>query len=249
MANLPHTLKSYDKDLTDLRALVSQMAGYAEAQLEGAVQALVSRDIETARIIADTDNKLDELEQRVERLAVETIARRSPVANDLREIIAALKIAGALERIGDYAKNIAKRTIVLTQSSSVPALGILPQMAAEAGRMIGDVIDAFLEEESEVALEVWRRDQRVDALYNGLFRELLTHMMEDPKLITSCTHLLFCAKNVERVGDQATNIAELVYFAIEGETMQKTRPKQDVTAYENPDVPLPPIPGRREDHE
>ncbi|MGF1604872.1 MAG: phosphate signaling complex protein PhoU [Rhodothalassiaceae bacterium] len=236
MSSFPHTLKSYDRELTELHSLVSQMAGYAQAQLEGAVTALVHRHLDGARAIALSDNKLDDLERRVERLVVEVIARRSPVADDLRDIIAALKISSALERIGDYAKNIAKRTAVLTRNHPVPVAATLPQIAAEAGRMINDAIDAYVNGEAEQAIEVWERDERVDNLYNGLFRELLTYMMENPKLITPCTHLLFCAKNIERVGDQATNIAELVYFAITGETMKSMRPKCDLTAFEMPDL-------------
>lgn len=226
-----HTLKSYDKELGDLRTLISQMGGYAEAQVRGATDALVSRDTEMAERVVAADKKLDDMELELERRVVGIIARRSPVADDLRGIIAALKISGALERVGDYAKNIAKRATVLNQSSPIRAVGILPQMAGETRRMIADVIDAYVESDPATAIDVWHRDERVDALYNSFFRELLTYMMENTRLITPCTHLLFCAKNLERVGDHATNIAEMVYFSITGEIMEDVRPKGDDTSY------------------
>lgn len=226
-----HTVKSYDRELSDLRALISEMGGFAETQVRNAVDSLTARDSEAAEKVVAADKKLDRMEIELERQVVAIIARRSPVADDLREIIATLKIAGALERVGDYAKNIAKRTTVLNQSSPIRAVGILPQMAAEAQRMIVDVIDAYVESDPAKAMDVWQRDERVDALYNSFFRELLTYMMETSKVITPCTHLLFCAKNLERVGDHATNIAEMVYFSITGEIMEDARPKGDATSY------------------
>ncbi|MBB4210551.1 PhoU-like phosphate uptake regulator [Rhodothalassium salexigens DSM 2132] len=226
-----HTLKSYDKELDDLRTLVSQMGGFAEAQVRSAVDCLTTRDTAMAERVVAADRKLDAMELELERQVHGIIARRSPVADDLRGVIAALKISGALERVGDYAKNIAKRATVLNQSSPIRAVGILPQMAAETQRMIADVIDAYVEADSGRAIDVWQRDERVDALYNSLFRELLTYMMENTRLITPCTHLLFCAKNLERVGDHATNIAEMVYFSITGVVMEDVRPKGDDTSY------------------
>lgn len=231
MAHQSHTLKSYDEELNQVRALISKMGGFAEAQLTGAVEALMSRDTEMAHRIVAADRKLDEMESDTEALAIEIIARRGPVADDLRELISAIKIATMLERIGDYAKNIAKRTTVLAQSAPLKAIAIIPQMTREAQQMIRLVMDACVERDHERAVDVWVRDERVDALYNSLFRELLTYMMEEPKLITPCTHLLFIAKNIERVGDQATNIAELVFYMVEGVHMGERRPKKDDTSY------------------
>lgn len=236
-----HTLGSYDDELDRLRALLSQMAGQAEMLLANAVTALIARDSALAEKAIAADEKIDRLELEAETLAIEIIARRSPLADDLRELVSAIKIANALERIGDYAKNIAKRTTVILKSLPLRQVGVLPEMSNEARRMIADALDAFIERDSARAIDVWVRDERIDRLYDSLFRELLTYMMEQPQTISVCTHLLFIAKNIERVGDQATNIAELAYYVIEGRPLKDGRPKGDHTAYrsagEDKDLP------------
>lgn len=233
MKPVSHTLKSYDDELNHLRTIISQMGGLAEAQLASAVTALVERDLDLARRAQESDSKIDRMETEIEHLAVDIIARRAPVADDLRDVLAAMKIATMLERMGDYSKNIAKRATVLAKATPIRPLSVLPHMASEARKMIMDVLDAYIERDAERAGEVWAYDSRVDALYDSFFRELLTYMMEKPQLITPCTHLLFIAKNIERVGDQATNIAEAVYFSITGKTMPDNRPKGDRTAFAN----------------
>ncbi|GER06508.1 phosphate transport system regulatory protein PhoU [Iodidimonas muriae] len=226
-----HTIKSYDDELDQLRAILSEMAGLAEMQLANAVTALMARDIELAEKAIASDKKIDLLEQRAEEKAIEVIARRAPLADDLRELVATIKISNALERIGDYSKNIAKRTTVLVNTLPIRQISVLPEMAQEAQRMITDVLDAFIQRDSTRAIDVWTRDERIDLLYDSLFRELLTYMMEKPQIITACTHLLFIAKNIERAGDQATNIAEIAYYVIEGRPMKDARPKRDDTAF------------------
>jgi len=211
-----HIVQSYDDYLDTLRSTLSRMAGRAEAQLADAVAALVERHGELAADVIESDPLLDKMEIEAERLAVEIIARRSPVADDLRELVAAIKIASALERIGDYAKNIAKRASVLVHDLPMRQIGMLPEMAGDVRRMILAALDAFLERDSARAVDVWYWDERVDRLHESVFRELLTYMMESPRLITPCTHLLFIAKTLERAGDQATAVAELAYYAVEG---------------------------------
>jgi phosphate transport system protein len=200
------------------------MGGLAEAQLADSVRAVVSRDSELAQQVIDGDDKIDALELEANALVVRMLALRQPMANDLRVVLSALKTSGWLERIGDYAKNIAKRSIALNQMSHVPAPG-LSNMARMTQGLIKDVLDAYLQNDAEKAVDVWRRDEEVDDLYNSLFRELLTYMMEDPRNITSCTHLLFMAKNIERMGDIATNIADNIHFRVTGETLEGARPK------------------------
>ena len=226
-----HTVRSFDDELNELRSIISQMGGMAEAQLASAMEAVSNRNDELAHKVLAADQRLDRLEADADKLAIEIIARRAPMADDLREIIAALKTASMLERIGDYAKNIAKRSTVLSHSKPVAPASVVPAIAGESQRMIREVLDAFIERDSDRAVEVWERDQRVDQLYDSLFRELLTYMMENPKLITPCTHVLFIAKNLERIGDHATNIAEIVYFAVEGKEMDERRPKGDETSF------------------
>jgi len=211
----PHTVTSYDEELEALRACLSRMAGLAESQLHQSVSALMERDTELAARVIDDDRKLDELEIEAEERAVGIIARRSPLADDLRELIAAIKVASALERIGDYAKNIAKRTTALARSMPHIQLGVLPEMADEVRRRLPEVLTAMFDRDSTRAMEIRAQDERVDMLYDSLFRELLTYMMEQPQLITVCTHLLFIAKNIERMGDQVSNIAELAYYVAE----------------------------------
>lgn len=211
-----HIVQSYDDHLDTLRGILSRMAGRAETQLADAVAALVERHGELAVEVIESDPLLDRMEIEAEQVAIEIIARRAPVADDLRELVASIKIASALERIGDYAKNIAKRASVLIHDPPPHSAGLLPEMAGEVRRMILSALNAFLERDSARAVDVWYQDERVDMLHDSVFRELLTYMMESPRLITPCTHYLFIAKTLERAGDQAVAIAELAYYAIEG---------------------------------
>ena len=219
-----HIVKSYDEELKQLNTLISRMGGLAETQLDGAIQAVLRRDAESAEVIVKGDAQIDELETEVEALVVRLLALRQPMAVDLRYIVSALKIAADLERFGDHAKSIAKRAIAISQVPRIPAPG-LDRMARMVQRMIKDVLDAYLDNDTDKALEVWRSDAEVDELYNSLFRELLTYMMEDPRNITGCTHLLFIAKNVERMGDHTTNIAEIVHYQVKGTKLPDDRPR------------------------
>ena len=211
-----HTVKAFDEDITRLRGLITEMGGLAETALEGALDALISGDEELAeRIVAD-DRKLDTLEVEVDRLAVKIIALRAPMADDLREVIAALKIAGVVERIGDYAKNIAKRVGRIEGRSRFEPLTLLPAMGDVASEMVHDVLSAYAARDPSLALEVIASDKKVDAFYNSVFRNLVSHMVENPATISSAAQLLFVARNIERIGDHATNVAEMVYFAATG---------------------------------
>ncbi|MCH8684328.1 phosphate signaling complex protein PhoU [Pedomonas mirosovicensis] len=230
MANM-HTVKSFDEDLRQLRSYISQMGGLAEAQIMGAIEALATRNPEMARKVVEGDRALDDLEVAAERNAIQTIARRQPLADDLREVISALKIAALLERIGDYAKNIAKRATVLSQVEPIEPLVIVPEMGRTVTHMLKDVLDAYGSRDADKARAVWSRDKSVDDFYNSLFRSLLTYMMENPQQITPSTHVMFIAKNLERIGDHATNIAEIIYFNVTGSYMDTDRPKGDETAY------------------
>jgi phosphate transport system protein len=214
-----HTLKAFDEDIERLRALISQMGGFAEHAIGEAMRCLVQRDVEGAGKIIEDDAKLDALEIETERRAVQLIALRAPMAADLRDVVAALKISGVVERIGDYAKNIAKRVSQIDGSSKIEPLSLLPEMARIATEMVHDVLDAFVERDADAAVRVCERDQAVDDFYDSIFRTLVTHMMENPQSIGQSAHLLFVAKNLERVGDHATNIAEMVYFAATGRHM------------------------------
>ncbi len=214
-----HTLKAFDEDLERLRALISQMGGFAEHAIGEAMRCLVQRDVEGAAEVVEGDKKLDVLEVETERQAVQLIALRAPMASDLRDVVAALKISGVVERIGDYAKNIAKRVPLLENMGKNEPLSLLPEMARIATEMVHDVLDAFLERDPEAAVRVCERDSAVDDFYDSIFRTLLTHMMENPQSIGQSAHLLFVAKNLERVGDHATNIAEMVYYAATGAHM------------------------------
>lgn len=232
----PHTAKSFDDEMTLLRSIISRMGGLCEVQIGLAVDALVTRNMDAAMRVVLDDERIDALEAEAEALAVKIIAIRSPLANDLREIVAALKIAGVLERIGDYAKNIAKRASALAQAPPIEPVIIVPEMARTVISMLRDVLDAFVDRDVELARAVCERDQRVDDFYNSLFRSLLTFMMENPQYITPSTHLLFVAKNLERIGDHATSVGEMVQFAATG-AHQTERTKTDDTstyAHENP---------------
>ena len=224
-----HTVKSFDEDIAQLRAVITRMGGLCEAQIAESVDALMSRNAEAAQIIIENDRRLDALEAEAEALAVRIIALRAPLADDLREIVSALKIAGVLERIGDYAKNIAKRSAVVAQSQPVGPAVIIPEMARLVVEIIRDTLDAFVDRDPVKALALLQRDQQVDEYYNSLFRALLTFMMENPHYITPSTHLLFVAKNLERIGDHATSVAEMVYYSVTGQRPAE-RPKNDFTS-------------------
>jgi len=189
------------------------------------------RDAASATRAVEEDPKVDTLEREVESFVIRLLALRQPVAGDLRQIVAALKITGDLERIGDYAANVAKRSIVLSQFSMPFSLAGLSHMARLVQGQLKSIIDALGENDAEKATEVWRSDQVIDDMYNAIFRELITYMMEDPRNITPCAHLLFIAKNLERIGDHATNVAENLYYAVKGESLPDTRPKGDTSAY------------------
>ncbi|MEQ8653894.1 MAG: phosphate signaling complex protein PhoU [Kiloniellales bacterium] len=227
-----HIVKSFDDSLEALRQTVVRMGGMTESQLARAMQALSRRDAGLAAEVVRDDSEVDTLEQEVSNQVIRLLALRQPMANDLREIIAALKIASDLERIGDYSANIAKRCITLTQLPNMrPASGI-PRLARLVQEIIKDTIDTYISRDPERALDVWRRDEEVDEVYTGLFREFLTYMMEDPRNITPCTHLLFIAKNVERIGDHATNIVEVLHFQVTGKMIVGGRPKGDDSPFE-----------------
>lgn len=210
-----HTLKAFDEDLDRLRGLISEMGGLAEHAIRESMRCLVQRDLDGAARIVEDDRKLDALEIETERRAVQLIALRAPMATDLRDVVAALKISSVVERIGDYAKNIAKR-VPLLRDRDIEPISLMPEMANIATNMVHEVLDAFVHRDAEAALRVIERDKAVDDFYNSIFRTLLTYMMENPNNIGQSAHLLFIAKNVERVGDHATNIAEMVYYAATG---------------------------------
>ncbi len=226
-----HIVKSYEQELQRLRNLLTEMGGIVESQLALAAKAVVTQDGAAATRALEQDPRVDELERNAQQLVIRLLALRQPVADDLRQIVAALKTAGDLERIGDYAANVAKRSIVLGEFTTMFSMAGLAHMF----RMVQDnlklVIDAVGANDAAGAAQVWRSDDMIDEIHNTLFRELVTYMMEDPRNITPCTHLLFIAKNLERIGDHATNIAEIVYYAATGEALPDERPKGSTSAY------------------
>ena len=221
-----HIVKAFDDELANLKTQIAQMGGLAEQELDQAIEAITRRDAMLAdRVIAS-----DALELAIEERAILVIAKRSPVASDLREIMVAIRIAADLERIGDFAKNIAKRTHAMNEDYPRSVIAGLTRMGKLALGQLQDVLDAYIQRNDTKALEVWRRDEDLDALYNSIFRELLTYMMEDPRTIGLCTHLLFGAKNIERIGDHCTNIAENVWYLVHGRPLTEERPKKDITS-------------------
>jgi phosphate transport system protein len=214
-----HTLTAFDHDMAELRELITDMGSFAEAAIQEAMRCLVERDVTAAAELVEADVQLDELEAEAERRVVELIALRAPLADDLRDAIAALKISGVVERIGDYAKNIARRVRRLPAKVEIEPLSLLPEMANIASAMVHDVLSAFVDRDPERAKAVCVRDDALDDFYESIFRTLLTYMMENPQNIGPSTTLLFVAKNLERIGDHATNIAEMVYFAATGERL------------------------------
>jgi phosphate transport system protein len=227
-----HILKAFDADLQDLRRRISEMGGIAEKMLVDGITALVRKDTALAQSVISADGRLDILQREVEEHAILMIARRQPLAVDLRETISVIRVSGDVERIGDLAKNIAKRAHAVSgQFQPQKVVAGLEHMSDLAMGQLKDVLDAYAERDDAKALDVWRRDGQIDALYTSLFRELLTYMMEDPRNISFCTHLLFVAKNVERIGDHTTNVAETIHYLVTGETLTLERPKNDGSSY------------------
>ena len=226
-----HIVTSYDVEFAELDRMTAEMGGLAEKLLADAFAALSRRDPRLAAATAASDRDIDRLERQLQERAITMIARRQPMADDLRHILSVLKVAGDLERIGDLAKNIAKRASVLsTESHPKPLMNGLGHMTELALRQLKDVLDAFITRDSAKAIAVWRSDAGLDLLYNSVFRELLTHMMEHPRNIGLCSHLLFAAKNIERIGDHTTNIAENIHFLVTGAILNDQRPKNDDTS-------------------
>lgn len=227
-----HLVKSYDEELERLNKMIVEMGGLAESQLAGAIEAFIKRDSEVAVRVIESDKAVDQLERDVDNLVVRLLALRQPMARDLREIVAALKISSDIERIADYAVNVAKRSIALAQLPPVQPVHALPRMAQFALVLVKDVIDAYVEHDADKAIVVWTRDEELDEMYSSLFREFLTYMMEEPRNIGVYTHLMFMAKNIERVGDHATNIAENLYYSVHGTPLTDARPKRDKSSLE-----------------
>jgi phosphate transport system protein len=227
-----HTAKAFDADLSELTRKVAEMGGLAEKQIAEAVDALARRDNELAQRVIAIDAAIDALQAEIEQKAILTIARRQPMAVDLRDIVGALRVANDLERIGDLSKNIGKRVLAL--SGDFPSQKVIRGVEHMSAMVLGQlkhVLDAYAARDLDAAMVVWSRDEEIDAMCTSLFRELLTYMMEDPRNITFCIHLLFCAKNIERMGDHATNIAETVHYIIEGRPIAEPRPKGDTTSF------------------
>jgi len=225
---MEHTVRAYDEELDAITAELSRMGGLAEAEVTDAIRAISRRDVAIAQAVIGRDAKLDELEADIERKAIRLIAIRQPVADDLRRTVAAMKISMNLERCGDLAKNIAKRALVIAESEPLsPLTRSIERMGELVAGRLKDVLDAFAARDLDRAVQVRERDKEVDEHYDAIFRELLTYMMGDPRTITSCAHLLFVAKNLERIGDHATNIAEILYYEITGIELTEQRPKWD----------------------
>ena len=227
-----HIHAEYDNEFKKLTKLLARMGGLAESQLANALIAIEKRDNKLAMAVKDGDKEIDALEHEIESLVVRMLALRQPMANDLRYVVSTLRTSSDIERIGDYAKNIAKRAMALNQLPAEPLLRGVLRIGRPVQAMLKDLMDAHLQGDTAKAIEVWEADEEVDALYTSLFRELLTYMMEDPRHITPCTHLLFIAKNLERIGDHATNIAEIIHFQVEGVSLGDRRPKADASNYE-----------------
>jgi phosphate transport system protein len=222
-----HIVKSYDEQLKKLHDTLVRMGGLVEAQISASMQALSRRDANLALATVEGDKRVDEMERQVDEQVVQLLALRQPMARDLRSVIGSLRIASDLERMADYAKNVAKRSIALAQMPLVQPAHAIPRMGRTVQEMVKDVLDSFVHGDVEKAVAVWNRDEEIDAMHSSLFRELITYMMEDPRNITPSTHLLFIAKNLERIGDHATNIAEMVHYQVTGRNLTEMRPKGD----------------------
>jgi len=225
---MEHTVRAYDDELDSISAELSRMGGLAEVEVSDAIRGITRRDVPLAQAVIGRDARLDEIEADIEKRAIRLIALRQPVADDLRRTVAALKISMNLERCGDLAKNIAKRALVIAESEPItPLTRSIERMGELVAGRLKDVLDAFAARDIDRAKMVWQRDEEIDEHYDAIFRELLTYMMGDPRMIASCAHLLFVAKNLERIGDHATNIAEIIYYEITGEHLPDSRPKLD----------------------
>ncbi len=225
-----HIVRSFDDELLALGRNISEMGGIAETMFASSVDALVRSDTQLAQRVIATDQRLDALEREIEEKAILTIAKRQPMAVDLRAIITSIRLAADLERVGDLAKNIGKRVVAMNgQFVPQKIVGGVTHMSDLALDRLKRVLDAYMNRDVETALDVWNNDEEIDALYNSLFRELLTYMMEDPRNIGFCTHLLFCAKNIERIGDHATNIAETIHYLVTGKTITVERPRSNAS--------------------
>lgn len=222
-----HIVTAFDEDLRGISARIAEMGGLAEEQLGSAIEALSTRDSELAADVIRSDGRLDRMEMLLEKTAVEVIALRQPMAGDLRELVAALKIASALERIGDLAKNVAKRTLVLNQSGPIRVMSSVVRMGRQTRTLMAEALDAYTARDTALALSVWKRDVEIDEVHNSIFRELITYMMEDPRTIGLCSQLLFVVKNFERIGDHTTFIAEMTYYVVEGLQLDADRPKSN----------------------
>ena len=231
MQNQDHIAGAFDRDLENIQALIMQMGGLVETAISDAARGLEMRDVELGRQVRDNDKQIDALEEQVAVEVARVIAMRSPTAGDLRTVLSVLKISSNLERVGDYAKNLGKRTAVLSEMPAVEGSGTsIRGMAKDVNVMLKDALDAYIQHDVEMAHDVIVRDAEVDQMYNNLFRQFLTHMMEDPRNITACMHLHFIAKNIERMGDHVTSIAEQVIYLVTGEMPDEDRVKKDTTS-------------------
>ena len=220
-----HIVKSYDQELAQLNNTIVEMGGITETQIEASIQAVVDRNPLLARQVIDNDDQVDDLNYEVDNMAMRLLALRQPMALDLRNVVAALKISSDLERIADYARNIARRSLALSEVDPVRPINAVPRMTRPILTMLKNVLDAYIHHDVDKAISVWHADEEVDDMYTSLFRELLTYMMEDARHITPCTHVLFIAKNIERIGDHITNISETIYFLVHGERLNEARPR------------------------
>jgi phosphate transport system protein len=218
-----HTVRSFDDDMTELTGAIVQMGGIAEKQVADAIESLVERDTKLGALVIQRDKSVDALEEEIDQKVIRILATRQPMAVDLRVIAMALKISNDLERVSDYAKGIAKRALSLSEQPQLKAYVTIPAMAEACSEMLKQVLDAYVERDEVKAMSVWERDADVDAFYNSLFREMLTYIIEDPRRTQTCIDLLFCAKNLERIGDHATNIAEKIHYMIHGELINRQR--------------------------
>ncbi|MEM6620939.1 MAG: phosphate signaling complex protein PhoU [Pseudomonadota bacterium] len=227
MSQAKHIVSAFDQDLRGISARISEMGGLAEEQLNSAIEALQTRDSELASGVVKTDRQIDKMEVELEKSAIEVMALRQPMANDLREVVAALKIASALERIGDLAKNVAKRTLVINQSPPMKVINSVARMGKQTQQLMGEALDAYTARDTALSVSVWKRDVEIDEMHNSIFRELTTYMMEDQRTIGLCAQLLFVVKNFERIGDHTTFIAEMTYYVVEGKPLGDDRPKSN----------------------
>ena len=235
-----HIVSSFDEELNQVHNSILRMANLADSQLDCAIRSILDRNAELAAMTVEGDQEIDDIEEEIDAQVIKILALRQPMADDLRASLAALKISSEIERIGDYAANVAKRAITLAQAAPVRPLTAIPHMTRTVREMVRDVIQAYMNKDVEQAIRVWNRDEEMDGMYSSLFRELLTYMMEDPRNISGSVHVLFIAKHLERIGDRATNIAEMVHFQVTGKQITGSRHKHDeanFTMASLPDMP------------